>query len=370
MKKLVVFLFVLICSLLFLTINVSALDAEEEMSEALDTEELENNLPESAEDVVGDMSVEDSLDIDGGIKRLTDKIGNAFGEILGNTLKNGCTILIIVMLSSVVSTFLGNSENIKRSVKLVTILAITAVSINNMNSFIGIGTDTLDELNSFSKVLLPCLTSALAASGAATTAAVKYAATTLFLDVLITISNNIAVPLIYGYIAVSSASAAFGGKAIAAAANLIKWIINSLLTIIVLVFTLYITLTGVVSGSTDAAAVKLTKTAISALPVVGGVISDAASTVLGAISILKNAIGIFGLLTVCAVCAIPIIRLGTHYFVYKGAEALTRTIADESVSGLVGALGNAAGFILGLVGACGVMLFISVISVLRTVTGG
>lgn len=368
-RKALVFFAVLLVLLSALGGRASAAEAEEELRDAIGTERLEKSVPESAEDVTGGMSVTDSLDVDGGIKRLTDKITGSIGKILKSTVKSGCTMLFAVMLSSAAVSFLGDRENVRNGVRIVTVLAVTAAAVTDMNSFIDIGKSTMDELNTFSKVLLPTMTAALTAAGAAGTAAVRYAATTMFLDVLITASNSLAVPLVYGYIAVSAASAAFGGKALSAAADLIKWLTNTLLVLIVSAFTLYLTLTGVVSASADAAAVKLTKTAISALPVVGGFISDAASVVLGAVTVLKNAVGIFGLLTVCSVCAIPLIRLGAHYLVYKGAAALSRTVADGEISDLIGAVGNAAGFIFGTVGACGMMLFISVVSVLRTVTG-
>ena len=48
-------------------------------------------------------------------------------------------------------------------------------------------------------------------------------------------------------------------------------------------FTAYINLTGLISGSADAAAIRTAKTLISTvLPVVGGIASDASSAVLAA----------------------------------------------------------------------------------------
>ena len=353
---------------IFLSFPVTALCTDDDVSDAVDTDKLQDSIPEEAEDVLDDMSVE-NVSLDKGIGNLWDKLKESFGDILKDTLKSGCTVLLTVIISGVTVSFFDSNDMVKRCVRLVSTLAITAVAVTNVNSFISMGASVLDEINSFSKILLPTLTGALAASGAAVSATAKYAITSLFMDILITISNSLVIPLVYGYVAVSCASCAFGGKALSGIIGFLKWMMTALLTAIVTAFTLYITLTGVINSSTDIAAVKLTKTAISAFPVVGGVISDAAGAVVSAFSILKNSVGIFGLLAVCGICAVPMLKLLVHYFVFKGAAALSKTVSDSGVSELVSSIGSASGFIIGMVGAVGMMLFISVISVLRTVTG-
>lgn len=65
--------------------------------------------------------------------------------------------------------------------------------------------------------------------------------------------------------------------------------------------------------------VKAAKFTMSSLvPVVGGILSDAAETVLAGAGILKNAVGVFGMLAVLAMCVVPFLQLGIHYLAYKG----------------------------------------------------
>ncbi len=60
-------------------------------------------------------------------------------------------------------------------------------------------------------------------------------------------------------------------------------------------FTAYIGMTGVITSSTDAAAVKTVRTVISTvLPVVGGMISDASGSVLAAAGVIRSCAGAFG----------------------------------------------------------------------------
>ena len=101
--------------------------------------------------------------------------------------------------------------------------------------------------------------------------------------------------------------------------ELVKWLMTWTLKIILYVFTGYIGITGVVSGSTDAAALKATKLTISGtVPVVGGILADASEAVLVGAGVVKNAAGIYGLLAVTALWISPFIQMGTQYLLMKG----------------------------------------------------
>ena len=82
----------------------------------------------------------------------------------------------------------------------------------------------------------------------------------------------------------------------------ITWILTSSL----LLFTVYLSVVRVISGAVDGTTVKVAKTAISGVvPVVGGIIAEASETVLLGAGMLRNTIGIFGMLAILAACAYP-----------------------------------------------------------------
>lgn len=67
-------------------------------------------------------------------------------------------------------------------------------------------------------------------------------------------------------------------------------------------FTAYLTLTGLLAGAADEMTLKAAKSVIStAIPVVGGMISEASQAVLTSAALIRNSAGIFGLLAVLAV---------------------------------------------------------------------
>ena len=199
-------------------------------------------------------------------------------------------------------------------------------------------------------------------------AVARQLATMLFSDILITLINRLLLPLVYTYIAACVAYAAVGNEGLKRIAGTLKWVVTSILTVVLLVFVGYLTVSGVIAGSTDAVTVKAAKFTMSSLvPVVGGILSDAAETVLAGAGILKNAVGVFGMLAVLCMCVAPFLQLGIHYLTYKVTSALSATVSSGRVAGLIDQIGGAFGLVLGMTGASALLLLISMVSAITAV---
>ena len=108
---------------------------------------------------------------------------------------------------------------------------------------------------------------------------------------------------------------------------------------------------------------KVAKTAISGVvPVVGGIIAEASETVLLGAGMLRNTIGIFGMLAILAACAYPFLQLGIQSLLYKLTAFLAGTLGTPGLCKLVDGLGGAFGLVLGMTGGCALLLLISVYS--------
>ena len=134
------------------------------------------------------------------------------------------------------------------------------------------------------------------------------------------------------------------------------------------VFTLYLSVAGAVAGSVDAAAVQTLRRAIAAaVPVVGGVLSGAAETLLWGAAGLKNSIGLLGVLAVLSVCAAPVVRIAVQYLLYKLCALVTAAAAGAPLVKLLNGLGDAFALVLASLGSCAMLLLVSLLSSLRVV---
>ena len=355
-------LLLLIC--LALCAPVRAEGAADELYDALDIGQAEAAVPQEARDILGDAGVEDAMEPEGMLSRLADAALEKLGSLWRSAAASGLKLVAVALLCALASAFTdGGTE---RYVGLAGCLAVSAVAFTDAGSCVGAGVAALEDLQTFSRALLPSLTAAAAAGGAVTSAAAKYAATALFM----TAARNLLLPLAYVCLAARTASAALDSPAIDGASKLISKLTAIATTAIMTAFTAWLGITGAVTGAADAVTARAAKTAISAaLPVVGGVISDAASTVVAGAGLLKNAVGAFGLIAAASVCLAPFLALGLRYLCYKAAAALAAAFADKRVSGLISELGGVFGMVLGVVGASALMLFISIISVTKAVSG-
>ena len=327
-------------------------------------------LPREASEALRDWDIE-GADVDTGLRRIADYVRGQFHAVLVEALRPVLAVMAVTVLCAVGG---GLRAGVKTGdfdyVSLAGCLSIGMVCVSDISSLVAMGRKTMESLWDFSKALLPGLTATGAAVGAATAAPAKYAATTLFLDVLMNVAGTLVFPLICAFLAVVLADTAIGEGRLDGAARLLKWLCSVVMCALVSAFTLYLTVSGVVASGGDAVAAKAAKTVLSAaLPVVGGIVSDAAGSLVAGAGLIRGALGVFGLTAVLAVCVLPFLRLGLRYLLFKAAAALSCVIGGGRLASLLDGIGAACGMILGLVGVEAIFLFVSILSMIKAVGG-
>ena len=84
---------------------------------------------------------------------------------------------------------------------------------------------------------------------------------------------------------------------------------------------------------------------------------------------LCGGIGIIGVLSVAAVCVTPYLQFVMHYVLYKLAAGIAESFADKRVGRLIDGFADVYGFLLGMVGVASLILFLSIVSSMKAVTG-
>ena len=273
-------------------------------------------------------------------------------------------VLAVVATLAIFASVPGKSG----AVCLAGAILVAVVLLEPAHALITLGTETVQELSAYEKLLLPVLTAALAAQGGVGASAALYAGTAAFSALLSDLISKVLVPFIYLYLALAVAHGAVGEGFLKKMQNAFRSVAVWGLKTILYVYTGYITITGVVSGTTDASMLKAAKLTISGVvPVVGGILSDASEAVLVSAAVMKNAAGVYGLLAVLALWIGPFLKIGTHYLLMKAVGAVSGVFGIDSVSGIVDAFAAAMGLLLAMTGTVCLMLMISTICFLRGV---
>ena len=321
-------------------------------------------LPEETEDLIVFADPADPGGLARGVGRILEDMKGKVGEVLRQRTRGAASVLLVVVLCSAVEGFSqGAGGKSALFLPMAGALSVTLLTAGSLDSLMGLGAETIGELNRFSKALLPTLAAATAASGAVTTATVQQVTTVFFVDLLLNLVDGLLLPMVYLYIGALAAAACLPESRLGAIAEGLKKILTWILTTALLVFTVYLSVARVISGAADGAAVRVTKAAISGVvPVVGGIIAEASETVLVGAGMLKNTIGLMGMLAILAACAYPFLQLGVQYLLYKLTAFLAAAIGAPGVCKLIDGLGGAFGLVLGMTGACALLLLVSVLS--------
>lgn len=279
---------------------------------------------------------------------------------------SGAAVLLgVVLLCSMGESFFAAAESpgVPRYVSMAGAMAITLTAAGDFQQMMGLGVETLEELDVFAKALLPTLAAAVAAGGGAVTAGVRQVATVFFTNLLLTVIRRLLLPLLYGCIVAAAAEAMIPGHSLKKIGVGIRRGVTWALTATMLLFTGFLSLTGAASSAADALTLQMTRSAISAaVPVVGAILSDATGTVLAGAGMLKSAIGVFGMLAVLAICLAPFLTMAVQYLLYKLAAFLAGAVTEGPLGELIDALGSAFGLMLGMTGSCALLLLISILS--------
>ena len=332
-------------------------------------DEVEDAVPPDAQELLEELDTGDPAAMQRGVGALWQKIRAFLPELCRESTRNAATVLGTAFLCALVTNAVPEeSGQIRSCVSATGILAVTVLSTRELESVMAMGAQMMEELDIFSKALLPALTAAVAAGGGIISAGLRQTAMIFFSNLLIGLVTTILLPLNNYYVALCAISALLPEQKLSGLAAGMKKGITWVLTGSLLLFTGYLTVSGAAATSADALTVQLTKNAIStAVPVVGGIISDAAGSVLYSAGLLKNTLGVAGMLAILATVLFPFIRLAIQYLLYKLVGFLSGLLGNDAISDYISCLGSAFGLLLGMTGSCAVLLLICVASCVSVV---
>ena len=319
-------------------------------------------VPESARTFLP----QQEADLPSGLGELLWRLLTRLPASLGEALR-ACSAMLTAVLLCALFRARGGGES--RFSTLAGSLGLTALFLGCGKSMAGLCRETVRALSDYGKLLLPVMASALAASGGTSASGGLYLGTALFDSVLTSAMETLLFPMVYAFLALAFANAALGGELLQKLRDLVAWAAGWGLKLLLYLFTGYMTLTGVLGGTADAAAVKAAKATLStAIPVVGSMVAGASDVVVAGASALRSSAGVYGLLAVLAICAGPFCRIGMEYLLLKLTWALTAMAGDKVLTAMVGDFAKAMGLLLAMVAASGLMLLISIACFMKGVS--
>ena len=139
--------------------------------------------------------------------------------------------------------------------------------------------------------------------------------------------------------------------------SLFSWIVGVVFT----VFVAFLSVSGLTSATADSISLKTAKFAIkNYVPMVGGYLSDGMSVIVCSSVLVKNAIGISGLILLIATVFGPIIKVGVLALLFKLASAILEPLCDKELPDFLFAIAKALNMLVVCLLAVGLMYLISI----------
>ena len=304
---------------------------------------------------------------------LYKKIINLLGKEVKTGIKSLVSILIIIVIHSILKSISENfqNDNVSKMIYYVQYIAIVTVIMNNFSDVISMVKETATNLVGFMNSLIPILVSLMLYTGSITTSSILEPAILFMINFIGNIIQSFLIPAVL-IAATLSIVSKIGEKVqidkISKTFNSgIIWILGIILTTFVGV----ISLEGTLSSSIDGITAKTAKAIVSSsIPIVGKILGDAVDTVLGCGIILKNAIGVIGVIIIIGICIMPILKIAILTVYYKILASVSEPIADAKIVKLLEQIGDIFKVLLAILCSISVMVIVGTTLVIKISNSG
>ncbi len=330
---------------------------------AVDTEILQNALPDDAQEALDGISPENA-DLKGGLTGLWRSTKDALRDYVRQAMGVGILMLGACMILSLAAGFSGEAglRLPEKSIDFTAVAILLTIYISAGSSLIHECTRAISRLDAFIQVMTPIYATVSALAGRPVSAVAVGEITLLFSAVVSWLCRYIILPGISLYVLMDSTGGLIPVGLLGKLAELLRWGIGKGMKWILAGFTAYHTLSGIITRSTDAFAVKTAQTAISSLiPVVGNLISGTSDTLLGGANLLRASVGIYGFLSVCAICLGPLVRAAAHFLVFKVLGTCASAYLGGAASRTLCAVTDGYGMAVAALAMCCTVEFISIV---------
>lgn len=231
----------------------------------------------------------------------------------------------------------------------------------------GIAVNVLEHVLDFMKALIPTYFLAVAFTSSAGTSTVFYQATLILITFVDMVLIKLVIPLINIYLILSMANNISKEDLLSKLKSLIglviQWTLKSSLAAVVG----FHAIQGLILPVADRVKRSVLLKTASLIPGVGDVFGSITESVVGAGILLKNAIGVAGVVVIIIVCAVPILKLVITALIYRVGSAVIQPISDKRILNCVTSSAESIGMLLHTV-VVGAVLFLLTITIVAVST--
>lgn len=366
MKK--IFFILLFCLVFSVSASAATYETQFDLSGA---EQLESSLPDTAADMLSQLNI-DPADSEWVNKINTGNIFTIIGEFISSggraPLSSAVAILGLIIIVSAFKLFSHEQANTP-VVEYVSALAVSVTALVPVFSVITAAARSIKAGAQFMLSFVPVYGTILVAAGRPLTSAASGGILLAAGEGIVQLATYVIVPLVGSYLAICITGSVSPILKTSGISELLKKTANWSLGLIMTVYIGVLTLQTTVNSAADNMAVRTGRFLLgSFVPVVGGALSEALTTLQSGVSLLRSSVGIYGVV----VLVLTVLPVFIELLLWRAAMLLCSSAAGifgcDGISALLKSADAALSFLISVLLICSFAFIIS-LAVLCTAGG-
>jgi stage III sporulation protein AE len=285
-----------------------------------------------------------------------------FHEIVVNG-KLLASIVVLTVFSMILETLQNSFEKnaVSKIAYAITYMVLVIIAINSFSVAIGYAKTAITSMIQFMLAVVPLLLTLLASTGNVTSVTILHPLIVFMVHTVGTAVYIFVFPLLFFSAVLHIVSSLTDKYKVTQLAELLRNVSIGLLGIFVTIFLGVISVQGTSGAVADGVTIRTAKYITGTfVPVVGRMFSDASETVISASLLVKNAVGLAGVVIIILLCAFPAIKIMTLALIYNLAGAVLQPLGDNPMINCLQTIGKSLVYVFAALAAVGLMFFLAI----------
>ena len=379
----------MIVSIILITLSAPVCAADDETDATTDgiINEYSNFYGEQLQDAWNDLysDISPNLPADLDISQLIASIAkgdlgfnvtdilNWLIKAFANEVYASVKLLTLVLALAVVSSYLTNlndsfgKNGIGGIAHYICIILISSVAVTAFYQVVSSAAMAAENLSVFMRMIVPLMLAALLSSGAIVSASVFEPVLLTIIELSVSLIQNLFIPVVMLLSALSIVNSLSDKFKASRLVTLLENFIKRGLSVLLTVFVAFAGLQSIASSGADGLTIKLTKFASSNLiPVVGGILSESVETIMNCSVVIKNSVGIVGIIIVVFISITPLLKIMASLFVFRVIAAMCEPVSDSKTTACLTCLADSISLVFSMLAAITVMFVIIITIIINT----
>ncbi|WP_085523398.1 stage III sporulation protein AE [Tuberibacillus sp. Marseille-P3662] len=285
-----------------------------------------------------------------------------FHELLVNGKLLG-TLIILAVVAVLLQTLQNAFEQqaVSKVAYAVVYMVLIILTLNSFRVAIDYTMEAVNSMSHFLLALLPMVLALIASSGGVTSVAFFHPLIIFLINASGWLIGQFVLPLLFMSVLLQIISTMTEHYKVTHLGNLLRNIALGTLAVFFAIFLGVLSVQGAATAISDGIVVKTAKFVTgNFVPVVGQMFTDAADTVISASMIVKNTVGIFGLVILLFIVAFPAIKVFSLALIYNLAAAILQPLGGGPVIESLSIIGKSMLFIFAALAIVSIMFFLAI----------